>query len=333
MSDTTMRLLHMLRLLPRYPQKRTVPQILQSLESLGFSIDRRSVERDLVRLSQQFPVGSDSSGRPRGWFWLADAPDVIAPGLAVGEALELELLGQHLHALLPVAQQAALAPRLRAARAALDTLAPPAITRWRKRVTVIDDGAPLVAPDLAADVLAQVHEGLLHGRCLEADYLALGARAPRHYRVHPLALVYSGRVGYLVAMLDDFEDARHLALHRIRSARVSADAARDKAGFDLDTYLRSHAFDLPGEAMLRLELRVGEWLARFLEERRLSHDQRIVYREDGIRVFAQVHESERLVWWLRSQGREVEVIKPLRLRHRLAQEFQALAEAYRSEEA
>jgi predicted DNA-binding transcriptional regulator YafY len=331
MADTTMRHLHMLRLLPRYPQKRTVPQIHEALQSIDFDIDRRSVERDLVRLSQHVPISSDPAGRPRGWFWMADAPDVIAPGLEVGEALGLELLGRYLHALLPISQQAALTPRLRAARAALDTLAPPAIARWRKRVTVIDDGAPLVAPEVPADALAQIHAGLLHGRCLEADYLALGARAPRRYRVHPLALVYSGRVGYLVAMLDDFEDARHLALHRVRSARVTEAAARDKADFDLDAYLRSHAFDLPGEAMFRLELRVSERLARFLEERRLSSDQRIEHREGGIRVLAQVRESERLVWWLRSQGTEVEVIRPLRLRRRLAQEFQALADAYRGE--
>ena len=331
MSDTTMRHLHMLRLLPRHPQKRTVQQIHDALQLLDFDIDRRSVERDLVRLSQHFPISSDLAGRPRGWFWMADAPDVIAPGLDVGEALGLELLGRYLHTLLPVGQQAALTPRLRAARAALDTLAPPAIARWRKRVTVIDDGAPLVAPEVPADALAQIHAGLLHGRCLEADYLALGARAPRRYRVHPLALVYSGRVGYLVAMLDDFEDARHLALHRVRSARVTEAAARDKVDFDLDAYLRSHAFDLPGEAMFQLELRVSERLARFLEERRLSSDQRIEHREGGIRVLAQVRESERLVWWLRSQGAEVEVIRPLRLRRRLAHEFQALADAYRGE--
>ena len=88
---------------------------------------------------------------------------------------------------------------------------------------------------------------------------------------------------------------------------------------------------LPGEAMSRLELRVSERLVRVLEERRLSSDQRIGHREGGIRVLARVRESGRLIWWLRSQGAEVEVIRPLRLRRRLAQEFQALADAYRGE--
>ena len=109
-------------------------------------------------------------------------------------------------------------------------------------------------------------------------------------------------------------------------------AAHRPEGFELGAYLREQsAFDFPGTTQLQLKLRVHGWLARYLDERRLSKDQRIQPGEtdaDEAIVQATVRESERLVWWLRSHGEAVEVLEPAALRQRLAGEFANLAARY-----
>jgi predicted DNA-binding transcriptional regulator YafY len=331
MSSTTLRYLETLRAIPRHPRKTTVGEVHQRLLAAGYEIDKRSVERDLRKLSGPFPITCDEGSRPTGWSWGAGAADLIAPGLSVGEALELELLARYLKPLLPGSAWAALQPRLAAAHAALTTFSGAPLARWRTRVAVIGDGPPLGLPDVAPDVIAAVHESLLRGCRIAVDYRAVDSREHRRYEIHPVALVYQGQVGYLVATLWDYTDLRLLALHRMDQPELLDAPARQPAEFDLDAYLREQSvFDLPGTRDLRLSLRVHGWLARHLEERPLSDDQRIAPEDgtDACLIRATVRESERLVWWLRSHGSAVEVLKPAALRRRLAEEFSALAARY-----
>jgi len=332
MSDTTLRHLETLRAIPRHPRKTTASEVHRHLLGAGFDIDKRSVERDLHKLSTFYPISCDDSGRPAGWFWQAGAADLIAPGLTTGEALELELLAQHLKPLLPAGAWASLQPRLTAAKATLKTLSSAPLARWRKRVAIIEDGPPLQVPDVAPEVLATVHEGLLHSRRIAVDYRAVEADKARRFEINPTALVYMGQVGYLVGTLWNYNDLRHLALHRMSKPELLETPATLPQDFDLGAYLREQsAFDFPGTEELRLHLRVQGWMARHLEERRLSKDQRIAPEaevSDTWIVQATVRESERLVWWLRSHGEAVEVIAPAALRQRLAGEFSALAARY-----
>lgn len=335
MTDTTLRHLETLRAIPRHPRKTTAGEVHAHLLGAGFEIDKRSVERDLHKLSTRYPITCDEGSRPAGWYWQEGAADLIAPGLTTGEALELELLARYLKPLLPAGAWAGLQPRLSAAKATLNTLAATPLARWRKRVAVIEDGPPLQVPDVAPEVLATVHEGLLRNCRIALDYRAMEVEKPKRYEVNPVALVYLGQVGYLVATLWKYSDVRLLALHRMSKPEPLDAAALQPENFDLTAYLREQSpFDFPGIEDLRLKLRVHGWLARHLEERRLSKDQRIMPEDENSDtwiVHATVRESERLVWWLRSHGEQLEVLAPLALRQRLATEFAALATCYRKQ--
>ncbi len=332
MSDTILRQLETLRAIPRQPRTKTAREVHEHLTAAGYVIDRRSVERDLHRLSASFPITCDEGSRPVGWYWPTGAAEVSAPGLTTSEALQVELLARYLRPLLPRAIWATLQARVAEARATLASLPGSPVTRWHQRVAVIDDGQPLLTPEVAPAVIETVHDCLLHGLQLALDYRAVESDAPRRFEVHPVALVYVGQVGYLVVTLWDYTDLRHLALHRMSRPEALSAPARQPANFDLDAYLREEfAFDFPGSRELRLVLRVSTWMARHLEERRLSQDQRITpegTQGDAWIVRATVRESERLTWWLRSHGTAVEVLKPLALRRRLAAEFSALAACY-----
>lgn len=333
-TDTAIRYLALLRTIPRFPKKATAKEIHARLVASGYRIDLRSVQRDLQRLSKPFAFTSDEGVRPAGWYWPKDAPDLLAPELGVDEALQLELLTKYLKPIIPAGSWDALQPRVKAAQAALDMLGSTALKRWRMGVAVLDDGPPLLAPEVSPEVISTVHESLLQGRRFSVSYRSHGAEASNRFEVNPVALVYVGQVGYLVATIRDYKDLRHLALHRMWAPVPSSTRAQPPDGFDLQTHLREHAaFDLPGEKRLRLKLRVSSWLARHLDERPLSADQLISpvgADPDEFIVRAVVRESERLIWWLRSHGDALEVLQPAALRKRLAREFSVLAGRYGS---
>lgn len=332
MTQLVKRHLAMLHAIPRAPRRATAAEVHQKLAGWGHVVTRRSVERDLLTLEEEFGLLRDSRSRPHAWQWPADAPGITAPGIDLAEALALDLLGRHLLALVPATLLATLQPRLNEARALLDLphRGTPG-SRWRERVAVIDDGPPLQAPVVDAAVVATVHEALLMGRQIELQYQSVDDSQPRRHLVHPVALVHQGPVGYLVAMLWDYDNLCHLALHRMSAATALDTPARQLKDFDLQRYLREQAaFDLPAGRRIRLVLRVDEWLRRHLEERRLADDQRITHGPgpDRWTVRATVHDSERLFWWLCSHGAKVEVVRPLGLRRRIWDEIECTIRRY-----
>ncbi|HLF95915.1 MAG TPA: hypothetical protein VI457_02120, partial [Methylococcaceae bacterium] len=89
---------HILRLLPRYPRKLGIGALHERLSGEGFAVDVRTVQRDLVELSREFAIVSDE-GRPAGWSWHRDAPQVNLPGLTATQALTFQLSERYLSAL------------------------------------------------------------------------------------------------------------------------------------------------------------------------------------------------------------------------------------------
>ena len=68
-NDTLLRLLTMLRYIPQHPQQITAKELTQRLESERFEVSKRTVERDLISLSERFSLTSNERSRPFGWSW------------------------------------------------------------------------------------------------------------------------------------------------------------------------------------------------------------------------------------------------------------------------
>lgn len=95
------------------------------------------------------------------------------------EAMELDMAARYLQPLMPVNVWQALMPRLAEARATLNLMSKAPLSRSKSRVAFIDDGQPLLAPDVAPDVLAVTHESLLHNRRFAVAYRAMDAGEAR----------------------------------------------------------------------------------------------------------------------------------------------------------
>lgn len=100
--QTVMRYLLMLRHIPRQPQKIDVNTLRERLSEQGVDVSVRTIQRNLIELSEVFPLTTDERSKPFGWSLLADAPLLpLAPNGRLnrrarsnGRALDSELSGE-----------------------------------------------------------------------------------------------------------------------------------------------------------------------------------------------------------------------------------------------
>ena len=332
MNDTSLRYLEMLRQIPRLPNGITAADLHRKLQDLGYEIDKRSIERDLIKLSgpNMFPLTTTES-RPALWSWTREADLTHLPALNPATALTLELACRHLTSLLPRNALVALEPLFKSARKVLDETAQTGLARWSDKVAAVPDNQPLMPPTISASVHEAVHEALLTEKRLEVSYRAAGQERTKRYPVNPLGLVGRGGGYYLVATARDYPEPHIFALHRMLSATLLDEPATKPVGFSLRHYIaEERRFELPLGGDLNLELRVSPWLADYLDERKLSPDQTLtpIRGREEQRLNATVTNTDQLRWWLRSFGSNVEVVKPASLRREMANEFAEMAELY-----
>ncbi|MGB4859146.1 MAG: WYL domain-containing protein [Dokdonella sp.] len=330
MADTILRHIAMLVLIPLSPRKVTARDLHAKLADRGYDIDVRSIERDLHKLSTKFALTNDE-GHPAGWFYENRETELRIPRMDDRTALTYELLSRYLKPVLPRAMLKELEPDFAAARNVLESTASIPFARWSRRIAVLPFGHQLLPPPINEDVMDVVYPAVLNERRFDVSYRSATADLPSRYTLNPQGLVYRQGVLYLVAGVWDYEDPRHFALHRMSDAVASDDPAKALPGFDFERYVRDEkSFDYPEGKDIRLELRVQPWLARHLEECRLSEEQIVSPTADieSFKVTATLPSTDQLFWWLRSLGDSVEVVKPIALRRKMAEQAQQLAEIY-----
>ena len=116
-----------------------------------------------------------------------------------------------------------------------------------------------------------------------------------------LGLVVRGSLTYLVTVYWEYDDPRLLLMHRIKSAQVTEQPAREPKGFSFDAYVNSGEIDWPVGPMIKLKLDIVPDLVRVLEETPLSGDQRIgAVRRGWARLTATVQDTMELRGWVGS---------------------------------
>lgn len=331
MSDPIMRHITMLGLIPVLPRKITAAQLHEKLEAQSFEINIRSIERDLHKLSAWFPLVSDE-GKPAGWAWSERDVAHAFPPMSIEGALIYELLSRYLKPAVPASMLAAMEPEFAQARRTLNYLSESPVGRWNRRIAVLPFGQQLIPPAVNPDVMSVVNHALFNSRQFAVHYRAMGDKQAKPLVVNPLGLVYRDGVFYLVATAWKYTDPRHLALHRMTNASQRAEPVIVPEGFDFQRYIREEkSFDYPLGRKIKLELKVEAWLARHLDESRLAKDQqiRLIPGSEHSLILATLEETDQLFWWLRSLGPSLEVLKPLSLRKKMAENAKGLARMYR----
>ncbi len=327
---TTLRHLAMLRRIPRAPAFITTPDLRSALENLDYTVDIRTVQRDLEALSSVFPLYCDTSSKPFRWQWLAGGEVFDIPGIDAHSALVFKLAGMFLEPLLPVSAMETLMPYFRCADRVLGVTGAKCGS-WKDKVRVLPRGQRLLVPDVDGEILNTVHQGLFFGRQIMISYRARNMPEAREYVVNPLGLVLRNGLLYLVVTFNQYQDIRQLLLHRMERAELTNEPCSRPDGFDLDAYIQSQGFDiLRGGPDFHIKFRFKATPAAALHETPLSQDQVITPPEDKewVQVSATVADTEQLRWWLLGFGSQVEVLEPLELREEFREYSKQMARLY-----
>jgi len=311
--DSSLRLVKLLSLIPKAGRAIGTKALREKLAEARFDVDLRTVQRDLNRLADSFPLFCEDRRPEPVWSWVKNAAEFSAPGLDASSALAYRIVEQHLSGFFPPDLLRELQPRFAAARAVLESSSLSKVKHFSERFCALPPGLQFVAPVVPAEISDSAHRALLDQRLLQVSYLPMAARTPKSYELSVLGMVVRGVVTYLVVRIADYEDVRILALHRIQRAQLLDAPSREPEHFDFTAYV---AAELPW--------RVGEpaWfsfevcpeLARILSETPISTSQEIGPPKRGwcaVRAWlADTYELER---WLLSQGKLLRKIQKLPL--------------------
>lgn len=332
--STLSRQWELLKSLPARPPGVTAQMLVERLSEAGFKVSKRTIERDLVELSQLFPLQCNDKGTPYGWYWTPGATAEL-PGLTVSEALTLRMVENSLRPLLPSFMLKSLEPRFAQAHLKLQALGPqvPA-ARWIDKIASVPPELTLQAPEIDEALLEQIQQALLDDRQLRCHYFAAHGNKQRELVLNPLALIQRGNITYLAAITEPYEDVRLYAAHRFQQAAILETPSRRPDSFNLDVYIASGAlqFTSPGAGPITLQAWINEDLARQLRETPMSSDMQLAPDKDGHRLTATVQDSWQLRWWMLSQAGSIAVREPVGLREELIGLLEAGLDVYGTEQ-
>ena len=286
------------------------------LADAGFDVTRRTVERDLQKLSMAgFPVTWEVRDGLQQWTLSGTAGHRLPALPTVSDAVLLLLARDHLTPLLPPPMRRVLAPTFRQAEGVLASARRTQhLARWRDKVRATLPAQTLLAPTIRPAVQEVCTDALLTERQLRVVYESRSRGARQSLVLHPLALVQRGLITYLVATAPPHTDPRLYALHRVRRAQQLDAPAKPAPQFDVDAFLSQGFADFGQGRQVQLRLRVSATVATHLAECRLSEDQRITRLNTPpgwCRISATVNDTPQLRWWIRGFGAEVVAESPI----------------------
>lgn len=325
-QDTLFRYLTMLQLIPRAPQYRATSTLQTLLEERGYKVDIRSIQRDLEKMSAHFPLWCNRESRPFRWSFDPSFKSNL-PAMDTPTALTLVLAEEYLTGLLPQVAVEQLNAQFHTAKKFLDGLERNSFAHWRQYVKALPNGKALIPAVISSETWQTVTDALLNSEALEVSYLSRDRVEPRQYRLHPQGIVVRHSATYLLAMVNDYEDIRQFALHRIQSIQISQLPYRAKPDFSLNNYIAQGAFGYPIEqGNTLLKARIKSDIARILSETPVSESQKLTStEEDGwVLLEAEVPNDQQTQWWLQSFGANIDVLEPKSWRQAILQQAQEI---------
>ena len=169
-QDAVARQWEVLSLIPRRLPGKTANEIMSSLEALGLSLSKRTVERDLNELSANFSIVCDDGGKPYKWRWM-NGKGADLPSMTLTDALSLKIAESILRPLLPTAVISTLEYRFNEANTKLQALSDQnKNTSWLNKVRNVQPALPLLPPKIDGEALHNVQTALLKDKKVEVEY-------------------------------------------------------------------------------------------------------------------------------------------------------------------
>ncbi len=328
-KDTVLRLFALLRHIPEYPRYTTASVLQEKLHERGFSVDLRTVQRDLKQLSLSFSLFDEKKGGRKQWSYAKGEPlnlrDMDPP-----TALALHLAESHLKSLLPQSVLELLDPQFTRARNYLDELGENSLAQWAQCVRTLPNGKALLPAEIDRNVWQAASTALLECKQLRIHYLSRSKGDAKQLLIHPAGLVSRHSISYLIASVEGYDDLRQFALHRIQQAECLNAPARERPDFEISHYIREHLNSAAPIEQVELVADVAPHIARLLSETPLSSEQSLetLPDSDWQRLRATVPDDQETLWWVFGLGENVRVREPQRWVHAIKEKVERLRALY-----
>lgn len=296
----------------------------------------KTVQRRLEEMLEDGLVVMEQRGRTKYWRKVAGASGLAAKAAGMmthDEALALQTLRRFATWRIPTLVAETLSPLFDVAGkrlAAVNSEQEGRYRKWLDKIEVEAGGVALQYPEIDADIFTTVSHALFNEQKLEIVYRPRTKIDNTEAKtVHPLGLVEVGGLVYLVAAMARHPDPAMYRLDRLARASMLPESFAYPRGFKLSQYVRDQRqFDFMVEGKIDLRLRFRNGAGNHLLEAALSDDQEAIENNGTLEVRGTVLLSQRLRWWLRAFGSNVEVLAPKSLRSELAADARALAAIY-----
>lgn len=328
-NKTLSRQWELLDILPTRQPGISVTDLYQKLLDLGFTMTRRTVERDLEALSNAFPLICDMADGVQHWRWM-DSKKNVLPGMTVAEAMMLEIVQGTLKTMLPAALFESLDRRFSQAKLKMQTLGDSNNNSvLADKIAVVSPSLPLTPPEVNVSFYEAVQQALTTGKQLSAVYTPMHDQQQKTYTLNPLGLVQRGHVSYLVASVADYTDVLLFALHRFTELTLSTNKAKSPPNFVLADYVTQGAMQFGSGKAITFVARVAPYLSRILTEAPIATDMTLTLQADGwYQLTATVFDGWQLQWWILSHSRAIEVLAPADLRQEIIDKLTEAAGLY-----
>ena len=328
--DTLFRYLAMLQLIPRAPQYKATTTLQDLLAERGFNIELRSIQRDLEKMSNHFPLLCNKDERPYRWSFDPGFKSNL-PAMDTATALTLVLAEEYLKGLLPQIAVDKLNPQFDVARKFLDGLQENGYANWARKVRAIPNGKALLPAAIDPHVWQGVSDALLERSAIDVQYLSRQQREVKPFTLHPQGLVVRHSVSYMVATVNNYDDIRQFALHRIRQLAPSKTPFRPQPEFSVATYIAKGAFGYPlDQQQLELVAKIDRAMAWLLAETPVSTQQQLSEPDqDGwVTLTATVPNDQQTQWWIMGFGARIQVLQPGSWRDAIAEQARQMLAMY-----
>lgn len=306
------RIFYLYSLLPTCHAKPvTTTQLSVLMKESGYHVSRRTLERDLRKLSEI--AGVDSERTADGNVWRHAGSKVTANALmAPPEALTMMVAEGMLSKVLPASSHRYLDNEIQKARHTLDSSNQ--FSRWQKKLHFSTGETSATALNHDQELNEKIYDAVLKELQIEVMYQGYGRSEANLYELNPLAIMVRDHYIYLVATVVGYpEELKLFSFYRMHSVECQysdiekIEKSRLQAFIDSDTtrgFIDSQVYPI--------ELKVRRYSYEWLKFNQLNHKQELSESDvDGwYTVTFEDHVTYELAGWILKQSFDVKVESP-----------------------
>ncbi|MGM0905556.1 MAG: helix-turn-helix transcriptional regulator [Pseudomonadota bacterium] len=304
-----------------HSQDATAAEICRELQGKGYSIDKRSIQRDLSDFNGLMGLHPVSEARgPTAAVWSVDHIDFLSLNdNNYATALAIVMAEQQLRATAPPQITNQLKKPFDKAKKLIES--DKGLTgRWYNKVKVSNPSHWLKPPHIDENIFSIVKEAALENSVLELIYKKHQSDSDvENVTVTAKGLFYRGNVAYLVAYAhsksdDSIKSYRNLPISRIvRAKRRNFEEPQGPVNFSINDDTNAQLFEFRYGEPFTLELMIFKAVQREVEDAHLGDNQvvtEISGNEDFKLLKATVPYNLNLIQWLLARAPYLKVVGP-----------------------